>query len=76
MNEIALTASEDRERSGLGGSTGVIAEQQSKTLASGDGNSPGERGTGQTIPGEECGSRRGVTRVDALHTRNAGESTG
>lgn len=67
MNEIALTASRDRERSGLRSSASVIAEQESNTLAGGNSNSPGERGTSKVIPGDESSTRRIVTRVNALH---------
>ena len=76
MNQIVLTTRLDSERSGLRRSTGSITEQQSKTCTGGDGNNPGERGTGQTVPGVEGGGGRVVTGVDALYAENAVGSVG
>ena len=67
-----LTTSVDRERSGLRSGTSGVTEQQANALASGDGNLPGERGTSQTVPGEESGRSRVGTGVNTLSTTNAG----
>jgi len=73
-NKIGLTASEDRERSGLRSSSGGVTKQQSNTLASRDGNNPGERGACEIIPGYYGGTGRVVARVNTLHTRGEDES--
>jgi hypothetical protein len=63
-----LTTRLNRERSGLRSRSAVVAEQEAKTLASGNCNNPGERGASQAVPGEESRGRWGVTRVNTLQT--------
>jgi hypothetical protein len=62
MNETVLTAREDREKRGQCSSAGGVTKHQYETLAGGDGNNPGERGTCQTSPGKER-TARGVLNV-------------
>lgn len=69
-----LTASLDLERSRLRRSTGIVTEHESKALASGGSNNPGERGASQIVPREESRSGGGVTGVNTLRMRNGGGS--
>ena len=73
-NETVLTASNDRERSGLRSSTGTVTKHKHKTLAGGNGDEPGERGASQTLPGEESRRRWAVTGDNTLHRVDAGGS--
>ena len=72
-NKIALTARLDRERSGLRSRTGVVTEQEYNALASGNVNGPGVGCASQVIPRLESGTRRVVTRLNALHMIDAGD---